>query len=119
MSKELIFVFGSNLQGIHGKGSAQAAYASWGAEWGVGQGRAGYSYAIPTKYTPYKTMPLEEIAPYVNQFLRYAKHHPELIFEVVAIGTGNAGYAHKEIAPLFRGAPVNCKLPREWKIFLV
>jgi len=28
-----------------------------------------------------------------------------------------AGYSDKQIAPLFAGAPKNCRLPEEWKSF--
>lgn len=44
-----IFVFGSNLAGVHGAGSARAALEKHGAEYGVGVGLCGNSYAIPTK----------------------------------------------------------------------
>ena len=33
-----VFVFGSNLQGMHGGGAARVAYNKFGAEWGVGVG---------------------------------------------------------------------------------
>jgi hypothetical protein len=44
-----IFVFGSNLSGIHGGGAARYAFDNLDAEWGVGEGITGRSYAIPTK----------------------------------------------------------------------
>lgn len=114
-----ILVFGSNLKGFHGAGSAYVAHNSWGAEWGVGVGRTGFAYAIPTKYYPSRdpkaVIPLEKIEVYVRAFIIYALAHPELIFDVVAIGTGYAGYKHEQIAPLFHGAPGNCVLPREWE----
>ena len=44
-----IFVFGSNLAGRHGKGAALWARQHRGAVYGVGVGRTGDSYAIPTK----------------------------------------------------------------------
>ena len=43
-----VFVFGSNLSGIHGGGAAQAAHELYGARWGVAEGRTGRCYAIPT-----------------------------------------------------------------------
>ena len=43
-----IFVFGSNLAGFHGGGAARIANEHFGAEWGVGVGRTGQCYAIPT-----------------------------------------------------------------------
>lgn len=44
-----IFVFGSNLAGGHGAGAAKAAREHYGARYGVGSGRTGRAYAIPTK----------------------------------------------------------------------
>ena len=43
-----IFVFGSNLAGMHGGGAARIAYDRFGAIWGQGVGLQGQSYAIPT-----------------------------------------------------------------------
>lgn len=36
-----IFVFGSNLYGMHGGGAAHVAHQKFGAEWGVGVGKTG------------------------------------------------------------------------------
>lgn len=101
MSKE-IFVFDSNLAGKHGAGSAAHAYAHHGAVWGIGVGLFGNSYAIPTKNRKIETMPLEEIKPYVDDFIQFARENPEMTFKVVAIGCGLAGYKPEQIAPLFR-----------------
>lgn len=43
-----IFVFGSNLGGLHGGGAARLAWQRFGAVWGQGVGLQGQSYAIPT-----------------------------------------------------------------------
>jgi hypothetical protein len=114
MAEEVIFVFGSNLSGRHGKGAALTAAREYGAERGVGRGRTGNAYAIPTKDHDIRTLPLKAIKKYVDEFLLYARRHPELTFKVTAIGTGLAGYKHEEIAPMFRGTPSNCYLPPEW-----
>ena len=42
-----IFVFGSNIKGLHMGGAARAAYNKFGAEWGNGEGLQGSSYASP------------------------------------------------------------------------
>ncbi len=110
-----IFEFGSNLAGIHGAGSAKEAHVNWGAEWTVGVGRTGRAYAIPTKPAPYQpSLAVEMIAKHVLDFLEYARKHPELEFHCVRIGCGRAGYTDKQMAPLFRGAPSNVKLPFEF-----
>ena len=118
MNNNIIFVFGSNRKGIHGKGAALYAKQKYGAEQHVSFGRTGNAFAIPTKLTPYETLPLSEIKPYVNIFINYAKNHKELIFLVTRIGCGLAGYKNEDIAPMFENAPDNCILPAEWLTFV-
>ncbi|MBO7610409.1 MAG: hypothetical protein J6S96_09450 [Muribaculaceae bacterium] len=106
-----VFVFGSNLGGFHGGGAARIARQKFGAVWGQGVGLQGQSYAIPTMQGG-----VETIKPYVDQFIAFAKAHPELTFYVTRIGCGIAGFQDSEIAPLFADAiPVpNIALPRQW-----
>lgn len=113
-----IFVFGSNLFGIHGKGAALDAKKYYGAIQGWGSGRQGRSYAIPTKGNPWETLNLDVIYEHIYTFKAYAVTHPHMRFFVTAIGTGLAGYKHEEIAPLFEGAPRNCSFPIEWAKYL-
>lgn len=115
-TKAPIFVFGSNLAGRHGKGAALTAVKEYGAVYGRSVGRQGNSYAIPTKDKNLKTLPLDEIAKYVSNFILYAKEHADETFLVTRIGCGLAGYKDKDIAPLFRDAPSNCNLPMGWPI---
>lgn len=110
-----IFVFGSNLAGRHGKGAARDARLYHGAQYGVGWGRTGNAYAIPTKDRDLSTLPLPEIADYVSEFLWYAGDHSELMFIVTRIGCGLAGYKDSDIAPMFKNAPSNCILPEGWR----
>lgn len=113
-----VFVFGSNLAGRHGKGSALEAMKNWGAIYGVGVGRQGNSYAIPTKDAKLNVLHLSNIEYYVNEFIAYAKFHKDTSFSVVAIGCGLAGYTPKQIAPLFANVPPNCRLPDMFRPFL-
>ena len=99
-----VFVFGSNLRGVHGAGAARDAVNMFGAEWGTGFGITGQCFAIPTKDEKIKTMPLENIRPYVNDFIAYAVTHEDLTFLVTPIGCGLAGYTPEDIAPLFKNA---------------
>ena len=94
-----VFVFGSNLGGLHGGGAAHQAFMHFGAEWGVGVGRTGQCYAIPTMQGGVDT-----IVSYVDEFIAYAKQHLELKFFVTKIGCGIAGFREEEIAPLFKEA---------------
>ena len=106
-----IFVFGSNLAGAHGGGAARLAYERFGAIWGQGVGLQGQSYAIPTMQGG-----VETIKPYVDEFIRFAKQHPEQKFLVTKIGCGIAGFKVDEIAPLFYHAidSENIVLPKEF-----
>ena len=94
-----VFVFGSNLHGMHGGGAAYVAFRQFGAVMGCGVGLRGQSYAIPTMQGR-----VETIKPYVDEFIAFAKAHPELFFYVTRIGCGIAGFKDKEIAPLFSEA---------------
>ena len=94
-----VFVFGSNLQGHHYGGAARIANEKFGAIFGQGVGLQGQSYAIPTLQGG-----VETIRPYVDEFIEFAKQHPELIFYVTRIGCGIAGFKDSEIAPLFTAA---------------
>lgn len=110
-----IFVFGSNLAGRHGKGAALFARQNHGAIYGQGIGIQNNSYAIPTKNERLESLPLDEIQGHVNRFIRFATDNPTFEFFVTRIGCGLAGYTDAEISPMFRGAPSNCELPKEWK----
>jgi uncharacterized protein (DUF1810 family)/ADP-ribosylglycohydrolase len=94
-----VFVFGSNLAGMHGGGAARIAYQLFGAILGQGVGLQGQSYAIPTMQGGTET-----IKPYVDQFIQFAREHRELFFYVTRIGCGIAGFKDEEIAPLFKDA---------------
>jgi hypothetical protein len=113
LAEDEIFVFGSNLEGMHGGGAAALAYRKFGAVWGQGVGLQGMSYGIPTMHGG-----VETIKPYVDEFIDFAKSHPELRFLVTKIGCGIAGFRIEEIAPLFAEA-INVKnivLPREFDL---
>ncbi len=108
-----VFVFGSNLEGMHGGGAARVARKKFGAVMGQGVGLQGKSYAIPTMQGG-----VETIAPYVDEFVEFAKSHPEMTFLVTRIGCGIAGFDDDEIAPLFVKAidVANIHLPESfWK----
>lgn len=99
LKEDEVFVFGSNLQGMHGGGAARVALEKFGAVWGQGIGMQGQSYGIPTMHGG-----VDVIKPYVDDFVEYAKQHPDKKFLVTPIGCGIAGFAESEIAPLFKDA---------------
>ncbi len=110
LSDNEVFVFGSNLEGMHGGGAARLAM-KWGAIWGQGVGLQGQTYAIPTMHGG-----VREIQPYVDQFIAFAEAHPTMKFLVTEIGCGIAGFNPAQIAPLFqRGKAVeNIYLPQRF-----
>lgn len=108
---EPIFVFGSNLAGIHGAGAAKYALDHKGALWGKGEGLQGNSYAIPTKDKDLRTLPLYAVKFYVKRFKDYATIHADKTFRLTPIGCGLAGFHPKDIAPMFVDAPINVLLP--------
>jgi len=98
-----IFVFGSNLRGIHGAGAAKQAL-KWGAVMHNPFGLQGQTFAIPTKDVNIETLPLYKINVYVSMFQITAKaNESKLRFLVTPIGCGLAGYTPEDIAPMFKG----------------
>ena len=83
----------------------------FGAEWGKGVGLQGRSYAIPTMFRT-----VDEIRPYVDEFINLAREWDQTTFYVTRIGCGIAGFTDREIAPLFRDALrlYNVRLPESF-----
>ena len=98
---------------MHGGGAARVALDRFGAVPGQGVGLQGQSYAIPTMQGGVDT-----IRPYVDEFIEFARSHPELKFYVTRIGCGIAGFDDSEIAPLFADARglKNVVLPKTFAI---
>lgn len=118
LPEKFVFVFGSNLAGRHGKGAAKDAIDYFGASRKIPIGLSGSSYAIPTKDARLNVLPIDKIEIYTQQFIEFAKTHPDLTFLVTTVGCGLAGYFHEEMAPLFADSPSNCVLPDVWREFL-
>lgn len=115
-----IFVFGSNLGGMHGAGAAKVAKEKYGAEWGVGIGKTGNSYAIPTKDKVLDRLDLKTIKEHVDEFVKYVEDHPELNFFITRIGCVLAGFRDMDIAPMFQAlnGKENCSFPDQWDLYL-
>lgn len=115
------FGFGSNEAGIHRTGAALFA-ARHGAIPGQGYGHMGQTFGIPTKPRNLKlSLPLAQIALYVEGYIEYARINPQIQFLTTPIGCLRAGYTPAQIAPLFReavGVP-NISLPASfWEVLL-
>lgn len=113
-----VFVFGSNRRGVHGAGAARDAAEHFGAEPGVGEGLRGQSYALPTKDVRIRTLSIADIRTHVDRFLAFAASRRDLTFVLTPVGCGLAGYSPDQIAPLFRDAPGNVRMPREFVPYL-
>lgn len=111
LGQDEVFVFGSNLQGMHMGGAAQVAYKKFGAVMGQGVGMQGQSYAIPTMQGG-----VETIKPYVDEFIALAREWDQTTFYVTRIGCGIAGFSDEQIAPLFDEAYdlYNVRLPKSF-----
>lgn len=115
-----VFVFGSNLSGIHGAGAAKMALR-WGAKYGIGVGLQGSTYALPTKDEKIRTLPIDRIAVFVDDLIEFAKNNTQLTFLVTEVGCGLAGLTPEEVAPLFKDAVdvENIHLPESfWRILV-
>ena len=112
----MIFVFGSNLSGIHGAGAAKHALQWHGAVYGQGEGHWGNSYALPTKGHGITDMTLAQIEVYVARFLDHARLHHDTKFALTPIGTGLAGHAKRDIWAMLEkhGLPRNVYLTSTW-----
>ncbi|MDI9357970.1 MAG: hypothetical protein QM528_03370 [Phycisphaerales bacterium] len=110
-----IFVFGSNLAGLHTGGAAKIALEKYKALQGQGVGWQGQSYAIPTMQGG-----VETIKPHVDSFISLAQDNPKYVFYVTRIGCGRAGFSDKDIAPLFKNALIlkNVCLPESFVTLL-
>lgn len=118
--EDMVFVFGSNLIGLHGAGAAWYAMNNRAFPHGLGSGPHGSCYAIPTKDQRIEPLPLHIVKLYVDQFIEYAAmlEGADVQFQVTRIGCGLAGFTDEQIAPLFRPAPVNCWFDEKWRPWL-
>jgi hypothetical protein len=114
--KYVIFVFGSNLAGRHGAGAAADAVRLYGAEYGVGEGLTGASYALPTKDKNIQTLPLEEIDRHIATFVEFARKNPIYIFRLTPVGCGLANLNVTDIISILKryDVPDNVVLTKSW-----
>lgn len=122
-----IFVFGSNRNGNHYGGAARVAYERFGAEWGVGEGHTGQSYALPTLDENMEKVTEDELINSFAKLITYADDNRQLTFLVTKVGCGIAGWDIETIKhcfwkgvadvspdPEWRGIPSNIILPEEF-----
>ena len=124
----VIFVFGSNPEGRHGKGAALTARLHFGAIYGQARGIQGNSYAIVTKElrNNYPAITIDNIYDEILKLYEYAKCHKEKKFCIAYRTLENekslCGYTGYELLQLFlkpSSIPSNIYFSEEWyKIFL-
>lgn len=99
LEQDEIYVFGSNVDGIHDKGDALIAYKYFGAVMGQNSGLQGQSYAIPTMNGD-----IEKMKPYIQDFFELAGEWDQTMFYVTRIGCDIPGITDRDMAPLFAEA---------------
>ena len=121
-----IFVFGSNPEGRHGAGAAKIAYDLFGAEYGVGEGLTGHSYAIPTKdlrvkaNNGYRSISEDRIIESIKRLYDCARANPMYRFMIAYRNTYQRslnGYTGIEMINMFLKAgeiPDNIWISEEW-----
>lgn len=109
-----IFIFGSNLNGYHSAGAAALAYKKFGAEWEIGEGLSGQTYAFPTLERDMNKRGPRGLRYSRDRLFATARALPEKTFLLTKVGCGIAGYVEDEIKPLFADAPENVIKPQGW-----
>lgn len=109
-----VFVFGSNLAGIHAGGAARQAKEQFAAKDGVGEGITGQCYAFPTLDEDFQKRSWVNLRFTTDTFFEYAVAHSDKKFLMTPVGTGIAGYDVDYMKSLFQNPPTNVVLPEEW-----
>lgn len=108
LSDNEIIVVGTNIKGLHGGGAARYAHDNFGLTWGIGEGLAGQSYALPTMEG---WLGIKAAA---NRFINFARLDHNHVFYLTKVGCGIAGYSEAYMREFFRRAPDNVIRPRGW-----
>lgn len=124
---DVIFVFGSNPEGRHGAGSAKVAHDVFGAQYGVGEGLTGNSYALPTKDLRvtenhgYRSISPESITESIRKLYETARNMEDKRFMVAYRNKPSEktlnGYTGLEMMQMFKDAapiPQNVVFSKEW-----
>ena len=124
--EKTIFVFGSNLEGRHGAGAAKVAREVFGAQYGIGEGLTGNSYALPTKdlrvtkNKGLRSISEEDIVRSISRLYETARNNSDRDFKVAyrnTVRTSLNGYTGIEMIHMFISAgqiPENIIFSQEW-----
>ena len=115
LKEKEILVFGSNLNGSHGGGSALQAKNDFGAVEGIGEGLTGQCYAFPTLDKKMKKVSKKALIASKELLYKCAEENPTKTFLVTKVGCGIAGFKEEDIKAIFKGEkPKNVILPAGW-----
>lgn len=110
-----VFVFGSNRNGNHYGGAAKVAYEKFGAEWGVGEGHTGQSYALPTLDENMEKVTEDELEDSFAKLIGYADDNRQLTFYVTKVGCGIAGWDVETVRRCFWKGAAEVSPDPEWR----
>lgn len=125
---DVIFVFGSNTEGRHGKGAAKIARQKFGAIYGEPIGLQGNSFAIVTKDLAkgLRSIPESRIIDQIKVLYQSAVCNPKkkymIAYRTKADEVGLNGYSGLEMLKMFLNAgeiPENIYFSQEWKDILI
>ena len=114
LKRNQIFVFGSNLAGIHAGGAARYAKGHFKAVEGIGEGPTGQCYAFPTLDKNFNQLNDERQHRAAWEFLNYARSNPNKIFLLTKVGCGIARRPEWYMKSLFKKSPENIIKPKGW-----
>lgn len=126
LGPDQIFVFGSNIHGRHGAGTAKIAFEKHGAIMGMGFGRQGKCYAIATTDLSVKSrpsVPTKYVVAQIQGLYNYAIHNPHLEFLVAYTTRGPflSGFTLNHLVAMFSAIvpiPVNIVFEEEFAVLI-
>lgn len=116
LDSDQIFVFGSNLAGRHGAGAAKVARELFGAEYGIGEGLTGQSYAFPTLTENFQKVSEFDLLESIENFYHCCESNLDKQFILTKVGCGLAGFTENYMIECFNKykKPINLILPEGW-----
>lgn len=115
IGQEPILVFPSTLDGNHGRGFSVEARFCYGAEYGISDGPAGHSYALPVMDAHYQFLDLSAVLSKLDEFFAYAASRPFEQFRLSHFVDQSNQLDRKALeAHCIQSAPENVLLPRSW-----
>lgn len=118
-----VFVFGSNLAGIHAGGAARLATERFGAKYGIGEGLTGQCYAFPTLDENMSQLSGDDLIRARHKLYATCRALPDKIFYLTKVGCGIAGFSEEYMKSTFSDfvidtprtrRPTNLALPKGW-----